>query len=289
VAAADRPEVRVVDPRAPGRQDVLTSGAPRSRRWGGPLLVLVVAAGALLVRHAQQGPELALGTVRLEGDGTLSVPLVNRGTAVRVSGVSVRAAGLTATTPGSLAEEVAAADARGLPPAHDPARPLAPGRHTLLLGVRAACPDRPVGTGQLLVDVAGERGRRTLAAALPGDVRARLRCVPLSVRAGVSPVAPTRGSVGLLLTAHAGQPQTGGTFLRLAWPGYQVSGVGGVVPLALGWAAADTNVVFNAVVTPDCGSAPVGGLTAVFADRSVPVPLTSAAAARVQALRSGCP
>lgn len=250
-------------------------------------MAAAVVAVALLVRHEQQAPPLTVGSVQLRGEDVLAVTLVNRGAPVRVTDLSLRAGGLTAVGVGALADEVANADTRGVPVTHDADRVLPPGRHTLLLGVRAGCPSA-VRPGQVLLTVEGDRLRRTLAAALPADVRDRLRCTPLSVSAGVSPVPPTPGQVGLLLTAHTGEPPAGGPFLRLSWPGYEVSGVGGVVPLALGWATADSNLVFGAVVSPDCGTPAAGGLTAVFADRSLPVPVTGAAAARVRALRADC-
>lgn len=282
----------MVDPRAPGGErhpDVLDSGPPRRRsRWWAAAAVALLAAG-LLAHPWQRGQDLRLGPVRLQADGSLVVPVVSRGSAVRLSDVALRAEGLTATTPAALADEVAAADARGAPPVHDPDRLLPKGDSTVVLGVRAACPDRPYPSGQVRVVLERAGERRTLVAPLPEGVRAQLRCAPLTLRAGVTPVAPGPGQVGLLLTAHVGEPQDGGRFERLAWPGYRVSGVGGVVPLSLGWAGADTNVVFGAVVSADCTQAAGDGLTAVFADRALPVPVTGAAVAAARALRAACP
>ncbi len=297
MAAAERPEVRVVDPDRPRgttadrtAADVLASGPPgaRARRWPVVAVGLLVLA-AVVVRHGQGSPPLALQAVELRGDGTLAVSLVNRGDAVRVTGVSLRAEGLAETTGGALAEEVAAAEDRGTPVVHDSARPLAAGRHTFLLGVRGACPTRRSTAGQVLVDVDSGGVRRTLAGTVPAGLLARLRCEPLSLRAGVAPTASVPGQVALLLTAHAGQAQGTPGLQRLVWAGYQVSGVSGVVPLALGWAGADSDVVFDAVVTPDCAAPAAGGLTAVFTRGPLTVGVTDAAATRVRALRATCP
>ncbi len=276
--------------------DVLGSAPSRGRgrRLGLTVAAGVLAVAALVVQQHQTGPRMTLGPATLladgtlPGDGTLAVVLTNRGSAVRVTGVELRADGLAVTSPGALDQEVAAAEDRGVPVAHDAARVLARGRHTLEIGVRAGCPGGPVGPAQVLVQVETGGARRTLAGTVPGDQLGRLHCQPLSVHAGLAPTDPAPGEVALLLIAHAGQALGAPGFQRLAWTGYHVSAVGGVVPLALGWAAADANVVFSAVVTPDCTASPAGGLAAVFATGPLVVPVTGAAAARVRALRAAC-
>jgi len=283
--------------------DVLGSGPlPRRRRWVPVATVAALVVVTAVVAADPLGrPRQSLGAVTLDadgatradgairGDGTLVVTLANRGSAVRVTGLELRGGGLAATTAGALADEVATAQERGVPPVHDAARPLPPGRHPLVLGVRAACPSRRPVPVQLLVRVESGGQSRTLAGNVADEVLAGLRCVPLSVRAGISPAATADGEVALLLTAHSGQSQGSPGFQRLAWPGYHLSEVGGVVPLALGWAGEDSDVVFGTVVTTDCTSRPAGGLTAVFARGSVPVSVTDAAVARVRALRATCP
>lgn len=280
--------VRVVNPR---QQPAPPEAPPRrsGRRWAVALALTVVAVAGLLQARADR-PPWRVEAARLRDDGTLVVVLVNRSGPVRVTDVRLRAADVTATAPAALDDEVTAAQAAGVPPAHDPGRLLAPGRHTFLLGIRPRCP-RPDGAdpaAAVLLDVDRAGVRRTAASALPADLPDRLACVPLTLGAGLSPVAAPAGAVGLLLTAHTvgeGGPRN---LVDLRWPGYRVTGVGNVVPQVLNGAGIDETVYFDADVVPDCAAQPGAGLAAVFEDGELPVPVNPVAAARVAALRSAC-
>lgn len=251
--------------------------------------MLVLLAALLLHLHAARSG-WSVGPAVLRGDDTLAVTLVNRGRPVRVAGVELRDDDLAVVAPGALTDEVAAAQARGVPPAHDGGRPLGRGRHTFLLGIRPRCPrvaGAAVDAAVLLVVVDGP-ARRTTASALPQGPVGRLLCTPLTVAAGLAPTPPPAGEVDLLLTAHVTSAAGARTLRGLAWPGFVVDGVGNVVPLALSQAGIDETVFFGAAVRPDCGTAVAGGLQAVFADGVLPVRLTPVAGRRVQALRAAC-
>ena len=294
-----RPVVRVVGSSAP--PPALTEPPRRRTRRdlvaAGTGLAVVVAT---VVVHARSAPGWTLGTARLRGDDTVAVVLEDRAGPLRVTAVRLTGGALVVTAPGALEDEVRSAQERGVPPVHDGDRRIGRGRHTLLVGVRPSCGPSPdasgssgssgsAGSAAVVVEVEQDGRRQRSTRPLPATALRGLPCAPLTVRGGLSPVAQSAGQVQLLLTAHvtsAARPQT---LRSLEWPGYQVGGVGAVVPQALARAGIDETVFFDVTVAADCSVPGPGTLSAVF-DGGVrlPVPLDEVAAGRAGELRAAC-